>query len=372
MIRSTSERKNVKNVKFRCSTADLGISGRNRYIEEGIETQKPTFETVITDLITTMSSLRYLTTSEQQIIDENARRADYIYTLADYKFVVLIIDSNQYKAHWDHNDKVFYYVAPYFKWEQTHEAGCRCKNCARVKTQQTTVCPEDILLGKPYPAKQIGRRTPQAAPSQGIPQTINRRNLQAVSATRKNRRSKSISNHGSRHSSVQPADIPYSPRPIASPEPGEIEENYWGNFDNPDWNEPKDNTTTRELDPFPKVRLSTRNWTTNDYYRNTVATAARIKTLYRNHVDITPTLPNADLVRSAIDQRTVYHQLLNAEEILDRVDLGTTKPGSAHREWAFYIGKCEHHVPLYSASHVCNSCTDVELRLDNPATTATF
>jgi len=175
------------------------------------------------------------TIGESINLADNARRASYIYTLARTKFTVMTIDNREYKIHWDNDDKMFYYVEPHYKWEQTHEAGCRCHNCARVKAHH----------------RNNSNQTP----------AVSRRNRQMAANTRRNIRTinpKDIQ-QSSRQSSA-PIDIPYSPAPIDtpySPPPtnsltdDDLNSIDWGRYTQWPEEEPS-TTTTRDLDETPK------------------------------------------------------------------------------------------------------------------------
>ena len=336
-------------------TTAISISGRNYYLKEGIEVKNPTFEHTLENFLLTMNH----TTSEQTTLENMSTRATIIDQLLPRKYTVMYIDGTGYRVYQDQDGRMFYYVAPYYSWEQTHMADCRCRSCIKLKKG---------------PYRQVGIRN-------------NSRTWQPTIRTSNNIRSKTVNPKdtytNSRQSSRGPnspnvhEETPYSPPPINSPNPSELtnhnwdttDDPFWGCDNNPDWESTTD--ITRELLQYqPKTPNSNRLSFDQLKERNRILRDT-IPKIVTNWDIIIPTLPahkpNANLEQLRRD----YNKLTRAEEILQEVKEKKTNAGQAHREWKLFTKRCEHGMAHYHASVKCWSCSLVEIELDNP-TKSTF
>ena len=297
-------------------------------------------------------STMHYTDNEQQNINNITMTARIIRQLPPRLFTMMKINDIEYKVFKAEDGRVFLYAAPFYDWEQTHEAGCRCTVCTKIRA--TTFAPQlgirtNYSKWQPKSNKRSQPRPPRTvAPKDTI--RTSQRNSQPPS--------------NSRQSSAPPEDTPYSPPYIGSPEPGEILNNNW-NTPAPSWSEQIEDQNddwllpeiTRELEPTPKRTI--------EFYKEKNKNIFdRIHLLDPNYGDIIPTLPNYLLAWTFNQHRENYNRLSRAEEILIEIKDKKLSPSQAHRDWKLYMRKCEHGVRHFHASVECWSCNLVETMLD--------
>jgi hypothetical protein len=118
---------------------------------------------------------------------------------------------------------------------------------------------------------------------------------------------------------------------------------------------------TRELDqkPLPTQEINAAYWRRLHY-----ETAQRIAKMDLLRLRICPNIPPYNGSRGYTKAKTTYFKVARAEDILQRAFNGMISYSAAHREWNFYLRKCEHGTNIYSPEHECFSCNIAEDNLN--------
>src|SRR3954469_24024124 len=79
---------------------------------------------------------------------------------------------------------------------------------------------------------------------------------------------------------------------------------------------------------------------------------------------ICPNIPMNSSTRGYTKARDAYFKIKRAEDLLLQAFDGHITYQAAHREWVFYLRKCDHGTNFYSPEHECYECNVVENELN--------
>ena len=303
------------------------ISGQNDYKEgddrtEGtdIENSNPQQLTQESSNMQTYNQHVYRFDEENQEVKNIERRADKIRTYSIRRFVkVQNLDGEPRMGY--HDEKgVFYFSVATLMFMEHHTTACNCSNCQWIRDY-------DEELDHAYDGFNNTSTARRPSPYE-VPRPVS----QPIQFGRRTRTTKSRT-------------------PTPYPQPS----NQWvaNIFDNqqPEQSQPP-------VRPKTKAELETEIDQLVDQISNMDPIAKKI----------IPKLPIRHHKHNPRSLQNILHTLRRAAEILDDAIEGRTSRGSAHREYAMFVRKCEHNTPIYHAEAECNECRITELELDQSYT----
>ncbi|HVI78367.1 MAG TPA: hypothetical protein VM715_09400 [Candidatus Acidoferrum sp.] len=118
---------------------------------------------------------------------------------------------------------------------------------------------------------------------------------------------------------------------------------------------------TRELNqPLPRPEEKTTAYWRKLHYE----AAQRVSKMDNIRLKICPNIPTYNGTRGYTKARDAYFKIKRAEGLLLQAFGGLINYRTAHREWIFYLRRCNHGTNFYSPEQECYECNVVENELD--------